>query len=220
VNYWEGFDQVSCLPFGCQCEAPRDDLIRQPSSFWSSLAYIFAGIPFTGLITVQRPEIKMWASACILMGLSSMFAHMSFIDLAMVFDFSSIILMVSFFSFLNFFKKFSAPVMLTFLSAWYLFIFLMIYFMDGSIKMGFCFVVFAISFFDLIRDAGKSFFNSPIATAALIILFFSFVMFLIDELHLICDPKSWFQLHSLWHIGTSISIFLFGKWWFELKQLV
>lgn len=52
MNPWKNFEPPSCYPDSCQCEAVRDAFIRQPSSFWSSLAYVMARMaPFHELFT-------------------------------------------------------------------------------------------------------------------------------------------------------------------------
>jgi len=43
MNIWADLRPASCYPDKCQCEGVRDALIRQPSAFFSSVAYIIAG---------------------------------------------------------------------------------------------------------------------------------------------------------------------------------
>ncbi len=59
MNPWARFEQALCYPVKCQCEAPQDALIRQPSAFWSSFAYVIAGLAIYRHIKDKTFELKM-----------------------------------------------------------------------------------------------------------------------------------------------------------------
>ena len=219
MNPWKDFEQASCYPDGCQCELTRDALIRQPSAFWSSLAYILAAVFIFREIKHKTFELKLWALVCGVMGLSSMFGHGSFINLALALDFASIILVLSFFALLNLLLllKQSHGRIITYFILYYLALFASMYFMGKWQKISFCLLIFFFSLGDVLREIGRDFIKARDLHVSLAVLTLSFGMFVVDELHIGCVPESWFQWHSLWHIGTAISMYYYGKWRFKRK---
>ena len=214
MNPWRGLEAISCFPEKCQCEAAREEIIRQPSAFWSSFAYVFAGIFLYRYLKSKTLELKMWTGVCFLLGVTSMFGHASFTKLALALDFASIVLVLSFFLILNLMMllKIRLRAMLIYLSLYYLLIFTAMFFMDKWVKIGICLVIFVLSFQDIIRETGKDFFKFKSLQLALLILTLSFTFFVLDENHVMCDPYSIWQWHSLWHIGTAGAMFLYGQW--------
>lgn len=217
MNPWRGFAPASCFPDKCQCEMVQDGLIRQPSAFWSSLAYLLAAFAIYRHIASKSAELKLWTLVCVLMGLSSLFGHASFINLALALDFASIILVLSFFALLNFFlrQRQSYERIVGYFVLYYGSLYGAMYYLGKWPKIIFCLLIFLFSLADIIREAGWTFFRAKSIQLSLLVLTVSFAMFLIDEFHLYCDPGSWFQWHSLWHIGTAISIYYYGKWRFS-----
>lgn len=217
MSFWQRFDPPSCFPDDCMCEGVRDAWIRQPSAFWSSLAYLMAAFSIYRYIRPKSFELKMWAGVCALLGFSSHFGHMSFTKIALALDFASIVLTLSFFALLNLFLllKQSALRMLTYFLLYYIVLFFVMYSMDKWTKIGVCLLIFLFAIGDVIREMGLSFLKARTLQLSLVILAVSFGLFLIDEFHVMCNPESLFQFHSLWHIGTAASIFFYGKWRFD-----
>jgi len=44
-------------------------------------------------------------------------------------------------------------------------------------------------------------------SAGIVLLLLSWIVWLLDSLGIVCEPESVFQLHSLWHVGTALSLF-------------
>ena len=214
MKSWFGLESIVCFPDKCQCEAAGEGIIRQPSSFWSSWAYLFVGIFVYRYLKNKTLELKMWTAVCFLLGITSMFGHASFTKLALALDFASIVLVLSFFMMLNLFMllKIRLRPMLIYFSIYYFSIFFAMYYMDKWVKIGICLMVFVLSFQDIIRESGKEFFRSKSLMVSLLALTLSFAFFVMDENHIMCDPHSFFQWHSLWHIGTAVAMFFYGKW--------
>ena len=216
MNPWSSFLPATCLPDQCNCELTRDALIRQPSAFWSSFAYLCTALLIYREIGNKTSELKMWAGVCFLMGLSSLFGHASFINLALAFDFASIILVLSFFALLNLMGNYRQKTFRIFLTLllYYISVFAVMYYMDKWPKIFLSLLVFAFSLFDLIRTCGIDFFKHRALQISFAVLAISFGMFMVDEFHWGCEPESWFQWHSMWHVGTAISMYYYGKWRF------
>lgn len=217
MSFWLRFEQASCLPDGCNCEAVRDALIRQPSAFWSSFAHIFAGILIYKNIKHKSAGLKAWSGICIFMGLSSMFGHGSFTRVGLSVDFTSIVLVLSFFALWNLFNllKLSYTKITALFFIYYSLVFTAMYALDKWAKIGMCVLIFAFAIGDVIREMGMNFLKARTLQLSLLILGVSFALFLIDEHKIGCDPHSLFQFHSLWHFGTAATIYFYGKWRFD-----
>ena len=217
MSFWSQFDQASCYPDKCQCEAVGEGLIRMPSAFWSSFAYIFTAIAIYRYVAQKSFELKLWASVCFIMGISSLFGHASFINFALSMDFASIVLVLSFFALLNFFLmlKISYSRILIYFLLYYIVLFVSMYYMNKWTKIAMCVLIFIFSLGDMIREMGFKFLKARTLQLSIFVLLISFGMFLVDEFHIGCDPHHWFQWHSVWHIGTALSMFLYGKWRFD-----
>lgn len=139
----------------------------------------------------------------------------------MAMDFACIILVLSFF-FIN--KWMSRWVKSTSVTALLLLcyqggLWLTFYSLEKWFKVSLCVIVFFFCIFELMHSEGKEFVKAKEVHWAIVILVISFSFFITDELKLICDPHSWLQGHSVWHIGTSVSLFLYGKWRFRPVEL-
>lgn len=219
MSLWDHFSQATCLPDNCGCSFIYDSLIRQPPNFWSSFIYIFLGLWLFREVKNKSFELKAWVTLTVVLGLSSMFAHASFTQIAMAMDFGGIILVLSFFALLNLLEllKVSKSHILLYFTLYYLSIILIMYSMNKWVKVAICLMIFAFSMGDLVRSIGWSFLKARLLQYSILVLTVSFTLFMFDELRIGCDPHSPFPLHSFWHLGTAFSIYLYGKWRF-LRQ--
>jgi len=162
-------------------------------------------------------ELKVWTGVCILMGISSHLGHASFAKVFLAMDFASIVMVLSFFAVLNLLRmlKVNTVRIVIVLAIYYVGLYFAMLSMGKWGNIGMCLLIFAFSIGDLIREMGWSFLKARTLQLSLFVLFLSFGMFVIDEMHIGCNPSSWFQWHSLWHIGTATSMFFYGKWRFE-----
>lgn len=220
MNPWKNFEQAVCLPDKCQCEGVRDAFIRQPSSFWSSLAYVFAGVAIFRYVKDRSMDLKVWTMVCVIMGLSSMLGHMSYIRFTLAIDFASIVLVMSFFGIWNFLTNLKFPFsrIILILSVYYVFLVLGMYSLDKWGKISMVFVIFTFAIADVLREMGFRFLKARTLQLSLLVLSVSFGIYMMDENHIFCDPGSLLQLHSVWHMGTALSLFLYGKWRFDEKN--
>ena len=214
MTIWSNFLPAKCLPDNCDCEFVRDALIAQPSAFWSSFAYIILAFVLYGMVEKKTLTLKLWTMSFVLLGLCSLFAHASFIEFAMAMDFAGIILVLSFFFMIKFMIKWIAtPWKITVLLLCYQGgLWMTFYSLDKWFKVSICVVIFLFAIVEILHAEGREFYKARELHWALVILFGSFGFFLFDELRISCDPFTWFQGHSIWHIGTATALFLYGKW--------
>ncbi len=216
--FWRQFTPAHCLPDNCDCELIQlDKWIAQPSAFWSSFSYIFFALLLYWMIPKDTVNLKKWTMCFIFLGLCSMFAHASFIEFSMAMDFAGIILILSFFFLIKWLNRWvSTPWKITLLLLCYQGgLWMTFYSLEKWFKVALCLVIFVCAIVEIIHAEGKAFLKARDLHGALVILVISFCFFLTDELRLMCDPHSWMQGHSIWHVGTSISLFLYGKWRFR-----
>lgn len=220
MNPWKNFEQAVCLPDKCQCEGVRDAFIRQPSSFWSSLAYVFAGVSIFRYVKDRSMDLKVWTLVCVIMGLSSMLGHMSYIRFTLAIDFASIALVMSFFGIWNLLTnlKLSYPKIFIILSIYYCLLVSGMYALDKYGKISMVFLIFTFAIADMLKVMGMRFLKARTLQLSLLVLSISFGVYMMDENHIFCEPGSLYQLHALWHMGTALSLFLYGKWRFDEKN--
>jgi hypothetical protein len=151
------------------------------------------------------------------MGLSSLIGHMTFVKVFLALDFASIVMVLSFFAILNLLKllKVNSGRILIILALYYVGLYFAMLSMNKWGNIGMCLLIFVFSIGDMIREMGRSFLKARTLQLSLLILTVSFGLFILDEMHIGCDPYSLFQWHSLWHIGTAAAMFFYGKWRFE-----
>lgn len=217
MTFWSNFIPAKCLPDNCDCEFIRDALVAQPSAFYSSFAYIILAFVLYGMVEKKTITLKLWTLSFVLLGLCSMFAHASFIEFAMAMDFAGIILVLSFFFIMKWLHRWiTSPWKITvLLLAYQGALWLTFYSLEKWFKVGICVVIFVLAIIEILHAEGKRFLQAKELHRAIGILFASFAFFLADELRLVCDPHSWIQGHSIWHIGTATTLFMYGKWRFR-----
>jgi hypothetical protein len=133
-------------------------------------------------------------------------------------DFAGIILVTSFFALYSFMSRFRLSTFklvccLVFYFAGLTFTF---YSLEKWTKVSFCLFVVALAMFEMIKQMGSGIFKQKEITMALSLLLISFGFFLLDELKIFCDPQSWLSGHSVWHLGTALSLNIYGR--FRLQR--
>jgi len=219
MSPWLQFKQPSCYPNECMCEFARDALIRQPSAFWSSLSYFFLAYWFYREQRIKTFDSTLWAAVIALLGFSSLVGHGTFTQFGLSMDFAAIILIISFFGLIKILNRMENSKIKTvfLLGMFYVATLAGMYFMDKWSRIGVSILVFFFTVADVIVSMGASFLKARLLQSSLIILVTSFGLFLLDELHIVCEPMGLWHLHSVWHLGTAISIYLYGKWRFSVR---
>lgn len=223
MSIWSGFPLANCLPDNCGCEFVQlNAIIAQPSAFWSSLFHLV--FPFVLYLSVREKSqtLKLWILSLIILGLSSHFAHGSFLEFAMAMDFAGIVLVLSFFPLYKWLSKWvsSTPKFVLLLLLFQSGLWLVFYSMNKWVKVGVCVVIFAVAIGELLQAEGKAFWKAKYLHWALGTMTISFSLFMIDEFKLICDPHSLLTGHTVWHFGTALTLFFYGKWRFRISPAV
>jgi hypothetical protein len=217
---WSQYSRANCLPDNCGCELVRlEQWLAQPSAFWSSLFHIIFAFILYYQVKEKSLALKLWFFCLILLALSSHFGHGSFLEFAMAMDFSGIVLVMSFFALFNFAQKksISTPVLVFLLLIYQFLLCLIFYSLHKWFKVGICSVIFSVTILELIKTNGRDFLKEKNLKKALIWFGVAFVFFMLDEFKVMCDPESWLSGHSVWHLGTAVSLYYYGKARFRLN---
>lgn len=190
-----------------------DAWIIQPAAFWSSLAYLIPIILLNRKLKEKTPLTKLWNLSLVVLTLSSMFCHASFLNLSVAMDFSSIGIIMGFFPLVRFTKgKNLGPALL--------FLFLLQVGMNYALvgkwpKIALSIVIFLFALTEVVGSFGKNFLKARSLQLSLLLLNGSFLIFLLDDQKIFfCDESGWFAGHTLWHFGTAFSAFFYAKWRF------
>jgi glycerol uptake facilitator-like aquaporin len=214
MSPWSNWIAAACLPDHCNCEAVRAAWIAQPSAFWSSGAYLIAWI----VLWLKRRQFsdgfKVWMLAFFILACASHFAHGSMTEVAMACDFGAICLLLltppllhlRFGQGSNAWIGFTWVLLFGILSAAF-------YGSGKRIKIGVALCVFGTSVLEQTRTYQNRVRERGFKKALGLIVA-SFVWFLWDEAKHHCEPESWLQGHSVWHIGSAWAIAEYGKWRF------
>lgn len=215
---WSHFPRALCLPHNCGCEFPHIDLwIAQPSAFWSSFFHIFFSFFLFFIVKEKSQQLKLWVFSLIILGVSSLFAHSSFLEFAMAMDFAGIVLILSFFTIYKWLVKWvtSTPKILFLVMIYQIGLWITFYSLDKWLKQGLSLMIFTVSIIELMHSEGKKFWKARDLHIALVIAVFSFIIFMIDEMKIYCNPNAFITAHAVWHLGTALSLFYYGKWRFR-----
>jgi hypothetical protein len=214
MSPWSTWIAAACLPDHCNCEAVRAAWIAQPSAFWSSGAYFVA---WTALWLKRRQfsdGFKVWMLAFFILACASHFAHGSMTEVAMACDFGAICLLLLTPPLLQFRLGRGSNILM---GAGLVLLFGMLsaafYGAGKMTKIGVALSVFGVSLLEhgrTLRDRIRE----PGFKKALTLVTLSFLLFIWDESKLHCEPESWLQGHSLWHLGSAWAIAEYGRWRF------
>jgi hypothetical protein len=189
-------------------------LICQPFAFWSSAAYLLAAFFLYRRLKTITPEAGYWLGGLILVTIASFFAHAAFTNLALAVDMASIINLTGFMHFPKFISKGDLKIRAFKFVSFFILLSVSLFMLPDQwwvpITTGF-FLVTSINFWrrtpvKLHKEFG---FQLP-----MIIYFLSFMLFLFDKEPWLCDI-SWMPYgHTIWHFGSALTAYLFGKWYF------
>ncbi len=219
---WENWRPATCTTSntGCFCELIRNGCIRQPVNAWSSLSFVFIGFlilarakpdthrgsgrKFINLITAKPLYSVIYALIIIVIGLGSAFYHASLSFVGQTLDVLGMYLFASFYIVYNLsriyqFKAYIAAIQFILLNA--ILSYFLIYHPEFRRYIFVALIVAALILEIVLRRKRKIRINSRYIYAALVIMLFSFILWLLDTFGVICNPESVFQLHAVWHLG-------------------
>ncbi len=214
MDPWADWIRAACLPAHCNCEAVRQGWIAQPSAFWSSLAYFASWAILSFKLWQKNIALKIWLFTFLFLGGASHFAPGSMTEVAMACDFAAICLLLLAPGLLRLLEK-KLPDSILFILVPLLFtlVTLGFYGAEKLTKIGLALVTFVFSIADHLIHESKRI-RDPGFGKAVTILVASFLFFIWDESKIQCEPNSWLQGHTLWHLGSAWAIYEYTQWRF------
>ena len=216
---WQGWRPATCMPDRCFCEPIRGGLIRQPVNTWSNLAFILVGISVlaiasrdlsgasqSGAANPVRTRLVypvVYGVAAILVGVGSMWYHMSLAFAGQVLDVISMYLLASFMLLYNLsrMRRMRDGV---FLGAYLLLNVVLGYLsirwpvLRRTIFIALVLVTLASE--SIVRRRRRPRMKKAYLVAAIVSLVTACTFWSLDITRAICWPASWFQAHAMWHV--------------------
>ena len=213
---WMPFNPIDCFPH-CGCEPFIPWLIvRQPWAFISSLAYFAIGYLLHLQGKKRGVSLKGLPFLMCLVGTTSMFAHSSLSKLAMAMDYSSIIFLITFFPVMDivtrtFFKRIPLGLLLP---AYYIFLVVSLLPFKLMQQYWIASAFFTLGLVHIYRKRGPFFILERKVMISFILLGVSVGFMFLDQNEWFCGLKFIPYGHTLWHIGSGISMYIFWHWYF------
>lgn len=216
MNLWSLFERIECFP-QCGCEPMiAGCIICQPVNFISSIPYLLVALILYLRHRSSDPEFLGWAILMGVVAFSSMFAHSSYIRIAMAMDYSSIIFLLTFFFYFDLIKtgplkRISGYIMLP---GYYLLLMIILFPMDIWSQYYFSLFMFTIALIHFFRKHSVNVLFQRNVIISIMIMSVSMVFLLMDKDERICNVKWLPYGHTMWHFGSALSAYFFAKWYF------
>ncbi|MFP5387330.1 MAG: hypothetical protein ACLGHN_14730 [Bacteriovoracia bacterium] len=208
------FAPIDCFPH-CGCEQTTF-LIRQPVAVASSLAYFFVGFLLLKKANKSGVSHRGWPFLIFLIGTTSILAHSSFTKIAMAMDFTSIILLITYFPMLDVLKLKGVRQIPSYVSFPLYYILLIGLLLPFTMLQQYfiAMIMFFFSVAHLIKEKTLSVLYDKRLIFSLAVIGFSLVFMFIDKHEFFCGIRYMPYGHTIWHCGSAVGIYLFGKWYF------
>lgn len=148
------------------------------------------------------------------LAIASFLFHATQTRATLALDYASIVMTLIFFPLWSQMAKLSRRKKETLFYVFYLSAWLVFLQLDQWMRISLSVMIFFLSLIALRREA-RRFRSHGYLQAAVILLILSFGLFLLEETRWACDKASYFQVHALWHIGSAIALYLYGRWRFS-----
>jgi hypothetical protein len=210
---WTDWRQATCMP-QCFCEAiGGNKLLRQPVNSLSSFAFVFVGV-FVLILkqnTERFPAIykTIFGAAAVVIGVGSAFYHASLTFIGQFFDVLGMYLLAvfAFVYALERLFEFNRRTTLTFYFGLNLLLATMLIYVPETRRYLFGLVLIAGLIIEIIaRKTRKIFIETKWWNIGLALFAIAFVIWIIDNKKIICDPNSVLQGHAIWHLLGAIAM--------------
>ena len=221
AGIWENWRPATCLQTGCFCEYPDSGRpIRQTANSISSLGFVFSG----AMMMTRVPEPKrlpygyslIMGLSSIVVGVGSAFYHASLTFLGQFFDVFGMFLIAAFM--LVYAWERTWKLHLTTTLSLYLALNLLLSWLQITIPetLRFAFamvIVLALVFESYFLTRTKPQINIRWLRLAIASLAAAYLIWILDNTHILCLEHSLFQGHAVWHILDSAAVWMMHRYY-------
>jgi len=216
---WAGWRPATCMPDRCFCEPVRSGAIRQPVNTWSNLAFILTGLGVIGMGIHDLSQASrsgtfnpmrhkfvypaVYGIVTILIGMGSIFYHMSLAFAGQVVDVLSMYLLTSFMLLYNLSRTRRMG------NGAFVGLYLLLNVLLGYISIRvpvlrrYIFVVLLVAVLTselIVRRKRRPRMNEAFLVAAIASLVMACSAWILDVSRVVCAPDSLLQGHAMWHV--------------------
>lgn len=217
-SFWTNWRPATCVATGCFCEAIYStDVVRQPANAWSSLSYVAIGslvIAVAGETTGKKRRLPyvyayILGISAIIIGVGSAFYHASITFVGQFFDVFGMYLFANFMLVyaLERLFKWSSNITLGLYIVINLVLSSTLIFIPETIRYMFAAVIIIALVFEYVVQRKK---NPRIEThwlnIGLLIFATAYVIWILDNSKIVCDPQSLVQGHAVWHLLGAVAV--------------
>lgn len=214
MDFWSLFDRLPCFP-NCGCEPMiAGCFFCQPVNVITSIPYFLAGLILYFKVQNKNKELIAWVSVMGVVAATSMFAHSTYTRISMAMDYASIIFLFTFFLFFDLTKKYRALIVSP---AYYILLTALLLPLDIWSQYYVSLVMFTIAVIHFLRKNGVKVLVHRSLLTSFTILGISTLFLLLDKDERLCSIKYIPYGHTIWHIGSALSSYFFGRWYFAEK---
>lgn len=221
MSLWADLAHPPCFP-NCSCESMAlDCILCQPFAFWSSLAYLISGIFLHYQIQNPTLESRYWIRAIVVVTFASFFAHASFTNLALAIDMAAIIVLTGFIHFPRYISDRNLRIRTSLFLVLFTLISGTLFLVPLDLWVPLTFLFFTVSAFHLWRKTPVALHKEKGFILSMVIYGLSFCFFIFDKEPWLCGIKYFPYGHTIWHLGSALTTYLFGRWYFvELPKKI
>ena len=222
---WASWREATCIAHGCFNEAVRSGPLRQPSNTFSSLAFLFVGALVVALplrsahiasrpvVSASRPLRLTFALSSAVVGLGSAFYHMSLtfagqtVDVVGMYLLSTFIVLYALARPANAVGRHFGLVYATANAA----LLASLLLVPDLRRYLFAVILVAGLVLEYRRTRETPARSRKMLAVSAGMMALGFLIWNVDNAHLIFDPSSWLQGHALWHVlgaGAAAALYL------------
>jgi hypothetical protein len=221
AGIWESWRPATCLKTGCFCEYPDTSRpIRQTANSISSLGFVFSGAMMMTRLPTQK---RLPYSYSLIMGFSSMvvgvgsaFYHASLTFLGQFFDVFGMFLMAAFmlvYAWERIWKLRLTTTLSLYVALNLLFSWLQIT-IPETLRLAFATVILlALVFESYLLTKTKPQIDIRWLRLAIAALAVAYLIWILDNTHILCLEHSLFQGHAVWHILDAVAVWMMYRYY-------
>ena len=220
-NVWNNWNPATCLKTGCFCESVNaHSPIRQTANTYSSLAFVFSGM----ILLAQRKYIKRLAYSysaimgisCLIIGIGSAFYHASLTFIGQFFDVFGMFLLAAFMLVyaLERIRNLRLPTNLGLYLLFNIFLSVLQIAISDTRRYAFAIVlIVALLFESYFRRKDKPQIEVRWLRYGIGLLTAAYIIWILDNMRVLCFENSLFQGHAVWHILGAVSVLFLHRYY-------